>query len=189
MNPVAGYTDLATQGIGLGALVCTYAVLWLSACENGSASPHALVAHNLWAFVEAKNDPFAAHHRTDDIPCQEADVRIESTGQETALEIRTGPCNWLTVMQPSRVAIHAEDALDIRIWHQELQAPVATHATLAVQLGTATIWSHRQAIPSASGLISHGPSISDAYPQGTPLYFHLRNHGINSWSLIAIEKR
>jgi hypothetical protein len=54
-------------------------------------------------------------------------------------------------------------------------------------LGGDVAWQARVPIPSGSGLLSPEWLASRELPAGTPVHFHLHNHGANSWSLIELS--
>jgi hypothetical protein len=42
-------------------------------------------------------------------------------------------------------------------------------------------------IPRPGGLIARQRTLERALPAGAPVYFHLHNHGANSWSLVEVS--
>jgi hypothetical protein len=56
----------------------------------------------------------------------------------------------------------------------------------AVAIGDDVEWEYRVAIPTASHLAADGWIAEDDVPAGTPIRFHVHNHGINSWNLVEI---
>ena len=123
-------------------------------------------------------------HRPEELACEEWAYRPE----DGAFEVDTGVCNYLSVEQPSLAAIRQGDIVDIALWHQSLVAP-SGQAHLAILIGGDLIWEKTVDIPSYPAAYSPQIAALRAYPTGTPIVFHLHNHGSNNWQLLHLKRR
>gem|GEM_PF-2119904 len=154
--------------------------------KSGSQGPQMLVGHKLWKVVEGKEDPY------DGIcskakACDSKGLGYEFFGGEDTFEIRTGLCNCVTIRQPSLVSIRKGGTIQVRIWHFKLTAPAPGKAYLSLSFGQDKVWEGSVLIPSKSGLLAPDWKSKKAYPAGTPVFFHLHNHGENFWSIIELS--
>lgn len=140
------------------------------------------------AWIPAAPDPFEAE-RPENIVCNEL------TGwhpEADLLEVDTGECNYLTLMQPLRVDLPPDARLRVEVDHFDLTAPQPSEAVLGLQIGNARLWEYRQPIPAPADRIKDSVELLPAVDggsgpaKGTPIYFHVRNHGQNSWRLTGI---
>jgi hypothetical protein len=150
--------------------------------EPEASGPEALVDNGLWVYASEKEDPFAAE-RPIEIQCPEWSYQLEYG----AFEVDTAGCNFLTVTQPILAKIRAGDRVIIALWHQNLVAEPAT-AHVAVSLGGELLWETYVTIPSPPGAYTPEIVVSSDYPKGTPIIFHLHNHGSNNWQLLELTR-
>ncbi|MCB9734063.1 MAG: hypothetical protein H6745_15810 [Deltaproteobacteria bacterium] len=146
-----------------------------------------LVAHEDWEVAPLEADPFAefAPAVTQECP---VDARLlEDFSGTLSYSVRTLDCGYTTVEQPSLVDTCAGDTLYVWIWHFALTAPENATAHLAVQIGDDRVWEKAIPIPSDSGLFTDRVPLTKDYPAGTPVYFHVRNHGSNSYNLLELS--
>ena len=143
-----------------------------------------LVDHDAWVEAGAANDPF------DDRPalteCAPDGWKSEALGDEASLQVETRLCRYLAVSQPSQVDLRKGELLRVRLFHFQLSAPAPTEAHVALQIGDVR-WQQRVAIPSESAVITGEVAIDGDIETGTPVVFHLHNHGENSWNLIEVS--
>lgn len=135
--------------------------------------------------------------------CDPLGYGFEDLGGEATYGIESGFCNFVTATQPSMTAIVPGDEVLIRLWHFALTAPDPGEAYVAIQIGDRVVWEARLPIPCRGGLVGAGtgdcpdnpnpaivdPPVFDAdfeAPAGTPVYFHVQNHGQNGYNLIEI---
>jgi hypothetical protein len=97
-------------------------------------------------------------------------------------------CNWITLEQPSLRAIRAGDQVEVRTRHSRLTAPVPGEARMAFVVGDEQVLDYSVSIPTDSDFPD--PPLWTApkdYPAGTPLLFHVDNHGQNEYMLIEVN--
>jgi hypothetical protein len=119
--------------------------------------------------------------------CDPLAHRPEPVAGEPSYGVDTGGCSYLTVRQPSLVAIEPGDRIFLRVFHFALWAPEPAVAYLSVQVGENPVWSTTIAIPSDSALVRPIATADFGAPAGSPVYFHVQNHGLNSYNLIEIR--
>ena len=96
-------------------------------------------------------------------------------------------CNWLTLTQPSLRAIHTGAQVEVRTFHSELTAPVPGEARMTFVIGDEIVHDYNALIPSASSFPSTTWTADKDYPAGTPLLWHVNNHGRNEYMLIEVN--
>jgi hypothetical protein len=124
---------------------------------------------------------------------------------EFSYTTETRRCNYLTVRQTTLEPIRPGDTLFVRLWHFALSSPSGGRAYMSVQVGDRRVWEGRLPIPCRGGLVGFvpggdcldNPDGVDAdpaeftadfeAPAGTPIYFHVQNHGENSYNLVEIS--
>jgi hypothetical protein len=135
--------------------------------------------------------------------CDPLGYGFEELGGEQSYGIESGFCNFVTAMQPTMTAIEPGDEVLVRLWHFALTAPDPGEAYIAIQVGDRMLWQALLPIPCIGGLVgareddcpenpnpgSVEPPVFTAgfgAPAGSPVYFHVQNHGQNGYNLIEI---
>ena len=174
-------------------------VAWLTACTAAEQSPTeaetetdedsattgelaSLIDHEQWATVELDDDPLA-DHRPAEITCTVAGWFVENE----ALEINTNYCNYLAIGQPSLAAVTEGRTVELVFYHFNLVAPEPALAHLAIVLDGALLWEQDIEIPGSALVYQHEFAAPFSAPAGSPLIFHLHNHGQNTWALLSIS--
>lgn len=160
-------------------------LLAMAVATGCGQEPVELVEAEGWTPVSAAEDPFA-DHRPDDIVCPSTSWGPEELGGELTLGVDTGACGYLTASRPSQAAIEAGDAIEVRAWHFALTATEPGEAHVAVRVGARTLWEERVTIPADSRLYAPVVEVPADAEAGTPVYFHVHNHGDNAWNLIGL---
>lgn len=155
--------------------------------------PAELVVATGWSRLPVEADPFADHRPADDA-CPSEHWGPEPFSERMTLEVSTGAerCRWLSAGQPTLSPVRAGDPIQIRVWHFSLNPPLGsgpTTAHVAVALGDAIVWSHRVRIPTNGALLLETVEAPVDAPAGTPMVFHVHNHGDNTWNLLEIIAR
>jgi len=100
---------------------------------------------------------------------------------------RVSLCNWLTLEQPSLRAIRAGDVVEVRARHSALNAPVPGEAHVGFVVGDEQLLDYTVTIPSDFQFPDVLWTAPKDYPAGTPLLFHVDNHGANEYMLIEVN--
>jgi hypothetical protein len=138
-----------------------------------------------WSLLDAAADPFT--DRPAVVDCPTAGVTPEMLSDERVLGVETGWCNYLTATQPTLRAVSAGEEIKVRLWHFELFAADPAEAHAAVLVAGLPVLDERVPIPGPGGLIVRKIVAERAIPAGAPVYFHLHNHGANSWALVEVS--
>ena len=104
------------------------------------------------------------------------------------LEIQMGICHYLTLGQPITRPVRAGDAVQVRAWHQGLDAAVRAEAHVALFIGDDLLWEQYAFIPSPAELFDAVVEAPADAEVGTMLTLHLHNHGFNAWAVSVPER-
>jgi len=185
------------------ALLCFAAFAALCGCGNGvttsadvidigvdiTTTPSIpLVDNNLWVEVDFSNDPFWPEAQAPDNACPEEEYGVEEHPDGPWFEVYTEICAYITVEQPLLVDIPIGATVVVRIWHFSIsEGDTAFHLVVGVGETPDIIWESEVPVPSGSGLLYDELVMETAYQAGAPVYFHLSNHGSNSWGFIEFS--
>jgi len=154
---------------------------WLAGC--GAGDPMAVVDAQLWRVAE---DPAPFPPAPVDVTCDPAGLTFEVFGPEPSLEVWTDACPWATAEQPSLVAVRRGRRLFLRLWHEPLSAPEPSEAVIGLAFGSTVIETWTVPIPSPGAAVLGEWEAPETWPAGTPVRFHVRNHGNNAYNLLEI---
>ncbi len=140
-----------------------------------------LTDNTLWQVSDAEVDPFDDRPETVDCP-PDVGFGTEQLLDDLTLAVETDFCNYLTVQQPALV--DSGDSIYVRFWHFGLTGEGDSHVAIATADGV--VWERRIAIPSDAGLIEEEVSLAAPIQAGEPVFFHLHNHGENSYNLLQV---
>lgn len=157
----------------------------LVACGPDKPVPVPLVIPEDWKVVSGALDPYDAR-RPKDAFCDPAAIGPYPVGGEVAYDIDGKNCLFVTVAQPTRVPVYEGETMLMRLWHFELIGPTGT-ATVSVCFDGQPFFYKELAIPGKSGLDAPVWKAERDMPAGTPVQFHVSNHGSNSYSLIELS--
>lgn len=149
---------------------------------------HVALAHNaLWEPLDPEEDPYAL--AVEDTRCGPDDVGVETVGESLWFEVVTDECSHSTHRQPTLASLEAGDTLLVWLWHYAMEHEGGDF-TARVALGEPplTVWETTLPVPAESGLAYEEVTVDAAWPTGTPIWFHLSNHGANTWSLVEISR-
>jgi len=137
-----------------------------------------------WEVVPTTEDPFAPEAP---ITCEpEAHGPEEITGV-WVYSVDTEACSWLTVRQRTMLALQPGDRLRAGVFHFALTAPTDATAHVGLAWSDEVFVTVDEPIPSAGRLVTLEYTAERAHPAGEELFFHIDNHGANSWHLLEIR--
>jgi hypothetical protein len=149
------------------------------------AMPAELVNNVRWLRVDASADPF--DDRPHSVVCDLNATLPELFNGVSAYGIDTGACNYATVHQPILRAVAAGETVTVRLVHFELTAPEDSEAHVALTIDGLPVLDERIPIPSASQVLVRALVAPRAILAGASAYFHVHNHGANSYALISLS--
>ncbi len=152
--------------------------------EPGELVVEPLIAADSWRQVGADEDPFA-NVRAEDASCERGALTQELGG----IEVDTGVCDHFSAVQPLLTDVDVGDTLTIVAWHSVLFFPGAEPATghIALAIGDEVVWEQTSPIPGPANAWNESIDSPIKAPAGTPVTFHVRNHGNNTWNLLTFD--
>jgi len=158
------------------------------ACERpADGESRMLIDHDLWRLATPEEDPWIAFRPADDISCPSGSRKTEDFAGTYAYSVITAACSYTTAVQETIADACKGEDLYVWLWNYALTAPENSTAYLEVQIGDTLIWADTRTIPSAAALEATRIALPEDYPKGTPIYFHVRNHGSNSYELLELS--
>jgi len=139
-----------------------------------------------WALADPDSNPFA------DLRPEGTECAAEAHGAEElaglwVYSIDTATCPWVTLRQPTALPAYPGDHIQASVWHFSLTAAAPATALVGFALAEGALMTAEEAIPGEARLLTLGHVVVEAIPTGTDLYFHLHNHGANSWHLVDVQ--
>ncbi len=145
-----------------------------------------LIDNTQWTLTSfTADDPFTEMQPTA-FECEPGNYGTEFYGDDVWFSIQTDKCNYITISQPLLKDVRQGDYITINIFHFSLTAPANSQANLALAVGNEVVWQTAIPIPSNSGAVLEAFQATSDYAAGTPVIFHIDNHGQNSYHLIDI---
>ena len=183
-------------------IMASLLALWGCGCTGGSASkPGPIIDNTQWRPTNKGEEFFGTAPESATCPPPEGDCpdldgdecldendlqgcvvsyAAECSTPFTVLVVNTEVCNWITLEQPSLREVHAGDEIEIRTFHSPLTAPFGVEARISVTLGDEMMFDESVAIPQPSEFISGSWVAPRDFEVGTPMLFHVDNHGRNN---------
>ncbi len=169
------------------------------ACDGGAAPPAAcepapegrlvsFIDHHAWALADPGADPWAEFRPADDISCPPEARKTEDFAGILSFGVETPDCQYTTVSQPITSAVCEGEQLYVWMWRFALTGPPGSSANIGVQLGEDRIYEIEIPIPATSALTAMPVPLPGPYPAGTPIHFHVRNHGDNAYQLLDLAR-
>ena len=128
-------------------------------------------------------DPLA-DHRPDEVRCPDWARPIEPPIQEIA----TDDCNYASLGQPSLRPLIAGERVVVEFWHLQLWSEEPAEAHVALFIGDWMVFEDHIAVPGDEAFYAPSAVVPVDMPTGTPVVFHLHNHGQNSWRLLRVDR-
>jgi len=141
-----------------------------------------LVRAEDWTNLPAQDDPLPSH-RPDPVICEAAPWHAEGQG----IEVETEGCNYVSITQPLQHDLAAGDLIRLTAWWERLAADPPATGHLAVLIGDQVLWEESVAIPGEADLRDLEFECPMDAKAGTPVVFHLHNHGYNTWRLQTLQ--
>lgn len=151
--------------------------------DSGTAMPdwQPMVRTDAWILTDAGDDPFP--DRPDTVDCSELGLQVEGA----AFEVSTVDCPYATLRQPLLVDVPAGTEIEIVLWHLDLWAEEAAMGHIAVGHDDGVLYEAQVEIPAGAEVYPITASAEWDMVAGEWMYFHVHNHGYNSWSLGSVE--
>ena len=181
-------------------------LLVLTGCSSSGSSPGPLVDNTQWRRTDKGEEFFGTppegatcpppEGECPDLegdecvelpPTCEVSFAAECSAPFTVLAVDTEVCDWITLELPSLRDVRVGDEIETRTFHFDLTAPVDSEARIGLTLGDQMIFDERVPIPADSGSINGTWIATKDFEAGTPMLFHVSNHGDNAYWLIEVN--
>ena len=139
-----------------------------------------------WTATEQQQDPFNEYW-SDHVRCNEDEHGLELLADLWVYSVQTGNCNWLTIEQPSLSPIYEGDLIRVEVWHFFLSALEPASARVGLATADGILIEMMERIPQPARLMELEFRAQTSIAENTPIYFHISNHGTNSWHLLDIQ--
>ena len=180
----------------------------VSACGGGSGSESGpLVDNSLWEITDEGEEFFGTPppdsecpppSETCPVPGEEfcPDLAIDCVAGYTpecltgieVLAVYSEVCPWVTLKQNTLIDIKEGDQVEVRIFHFLLTAPRDSVAQVRVVIGDVLALEEDILIPASGGGRDNGEWFAPKdIPAGSPIYYHVNNHGRNEYALVEIN--
>ena len=158
--------------------------------DAGAVEPsvYELVDNRYWLQVTGLDDPWDGTKLPEADACTELELDVEELADDIWFDITTKVCGYATVHQTLQHDVPKGALLTLRIWHFKMSSWEGTfHLAYQIGFDQSPEWETKKEVPSESGLIYEQWPASRDYKAGDDVYFHLSNHGENTWSLIEFS--
>ena len=139
--------------------------------------------HNHWSSVPLLSDPFRSL-----VPGVRECSKVGWKEEDGLLEIDTEICNFVTLQQRLKADIPKGAPLKIVFWHLTLVANEPAQSRALLKIGNVVVWDWKAEIPKKAELYEQTFRSPKTFLKGTPLLFHLHNHGNNNYRLLSLER-
>ena len=147
-----------------------------------------LIHGTRWEPVDPASDRVRAPELQVNDQCPPEAITLEATDDGLYLDIDTTACSWYTTQQPSLAALTKGDTL--RVWAfrwANLTAEGQGRFVVSAGDPPEPLWEVFPELPDPNAaLFYEDVTVLRDVPEGTPLYWHISNHGQNVWSLIQL---
>lgn len=99
------------------------------------------------------------------------------------LEVSTVDCNYASLLHRLSEDVPAGSVIRGQVAWATLASTAPALGTLAFAMSDGVLWSHDVDIPGQADIVDVQFVLNQAEPAGSELYFHVRNHGYNTWQL------
>ncbi len=147
--------------------------------------PVGLVDVTRFQLLSDADDPFDDLHQ-DRTRCPAPSVQIELVSGTRTLEINTTDCARATLSQPALVGLCAGDVVELKIFHLALSASDEAHQ-IHLAVGQERLGALSVETPAETTFLTERFEVGRDQPEGTPVFFHLSNHGSNTWNIQNID--
>ena len=137
-----------------------------------------VVVGDQWTIVDIVDDPFRSF-----VDAHTACKPIDFGEEYGGVEVSTQQCGYITLSQPTLIDIKIDDLFELNIWHSPLLNDEVTEGMIILQVAQTILWSHTLSIPGPARSWTVRFPAPLNIPKDTPLLFHIRNHGANSYTL------
>ena len=160
--------------------------VWPDVDSAVSAEAVALTDNELWTKTISAMDPWWGEDAEEEL-CEPADYGPETTPIGMLFDIDTSFCGYITIGQPLLAEVPVGETFRVKLV-QYAQTESEGPYLLAIAIGepAVTIWEMTIEVPSDFQVVDQTWTAARTYLADEPVYFHLSNHGENTWSFVNL---
>ena len=148
----------------------------------------ALTDNELWTKTLSEQDPWWSEDLADEL-CEPMDYGPEITPIGMLFDIDTSFCGYLTVNQTLLAEVPIGDLFRVKIVQYALTESEGPYLlAMAVGEPAVTLWEMTIEVPSDFQVVDVTWPAARTYLVDEPVYFHLSNHGENTWSFVNLTR-
>lgn len=115
--------------------------------------------------------------------CADLATRPEQFG----IEVDTEACGFVTMSQPLLHDLEVGEPVTVIAWHSVLQSAEPAMGHIALAIDEEVLWEDASRIPGPARAWNETFASPISASAGSTVYFHVRNHGANTWTLLSIS--
>jgi len=148
----------------------------------------ALVDNEAWSKTLSAQDPWWGEDSAEEL-CEPTDYGPETTPIGLLFDVDTSFCGFLTVDQTLLEEVPIGELFRVKLVQYALTESEGPYL-LAIALGepSVTVWEMIIEVPSDFQVIDVTWPAARTYLVDEPVYFHLSNHGENTWSFVSLTR-
>ncbi len=161
---------------------------------NGLAEPtepsvRPLVDNRSWTLAPNDTDPFFPGNELKATQCSDVDIGVEEQADGPWFDVSTKGCAYMTAQTPLLERLPNGATLQLRIWRFTITiADGPFELKVAVGDPATVVFERTIDAPNTKGELIHQEWVIDrTWQAGAPVYWHLSNHGDNSWGFIEFS--
>lgn len=144
-----------------------------------------------WQSTDTNEDPFLILIAQDPNMNRICDTNAHGVEEVSvgvwSYSIETDLCHWLTIKQKVLRPVLAGDRVELKVWHFELNAAQRAVAHVGLATDHEVLIVEEEVIPQEGRMIKVEAVFTYDLLVGDWIYFHLDNHGANSWHVLEIK--
>lgn len=154
-----------------------------------SFGPGLVTDNDLWSVVPLAEDPFAPEDPSTVTPCGPERYGPEIIDNLVWYDVDTIGCDYLTIQQPALRSAEPGAGLLVWMFHFAIVSVTGDFQIViaAGEQAERILWQRQEAVPAESALWYETVTLEQGLDTGEPIWFHISNHGQNTWSLIELS--
>jgi hypothetical protein len=162
--------------------------VWPDVDSNVPQESVALTDNEEWSKTLSAQDPWWGEDSAEEL-CEPMDYGPETTPIGMLFDIDTSFCGYLTVDQTLLAEVPVGELFRLKLVQYALTESEGPYL-LAVAIGEppVTVWETTIEVPSDFQVFDLTWPAARTYLVDEPVYFHLSNHGENTWSFVNLTR-
>jgi hypothetical protein len=162
--------------------------VWPDVDSNVPEESVALTDNEEWTKTLSAQDPWWGEDSAEEL-CEPMDYGPETTPIGMLFDIDTSFCGYLTVDQTLLAEVPVAELFRVKLVQYALTESEGPYL-LAVAIGepAVTVWEMTIEVPADFLVVDVTWPAARTYLVDEPVYFHLSNHGENTWSFVNLTR-